>query len=304
MTTSANALHRTSARYRAMGTDIEMIVIDDDQVRAHRAIADARRELDRLAAIFTRFDPGSELSMLNETRKARCSPELVEVTQLALEARTATAGRFDPTILRALLDAGYDEDFDIVHARARRPDASPRRMHRPGAVLVDASSGLITLEEDCLLDLGGIAKGWIVDQVLQVLGASSLALVNAGGDIAVTEHGDEKAWTITVPTPDGDMVAGVERGGIATSGTDRRWWIGADGARLHHVIDPSTGRPAITDLVRVTVFDDSGCSAAEVDATRLLLTGASGATREAAALGITAILVAADDSVTRTGALA
>jgi thiamine biosynthesis lipoprotein len=97
-------------------------------------------------------------------------------------------------------------------------------------------------------------------------------------------------WPIAVATGDGAITLGLPHGGLATSGVDRRHWL-REGAECHHVIDPSVGLPAVTELLRVTVVAESAREA-EVLATSLLLAGGlDSAVREADAAGIPAVLV-------------
>jgi thiamine biosynthesis lipoprotein ApbE len=76
--------------------------------------------------------------------------------------------------------------------------------------------------------------------------------IDAGGDIAL--HG--KAWPVGVETDQGTITLEFAGGGIATSGRDRRRWR-RGGGEQHHLIDPSTGRPADGDLLRVTALAES-----------------------------------------------
>jgi thiamine biosynthesis lipoprotein len=92
-------------------------------------------------------------------------------------------------------------------------------------------------------------------------------------------------------------VHGLERGGIATSGRDRRRWR-RGGADQHHLIDPATGRPARTDLLRVTAVGADAVEA-EVLATTLFLGGRD----QAIAANVPAVLVTDDGRTLRTGGL-
>ncbi|HWM13538.1 MAG TPA: FAD:protein FMN transferase, partial [Gaiellaceae bacterium] len=127
-------------------------------------------------------------------------------------------------------------------------------------------------------------------------------LVNAGGDLAVAGVPAEEVWPVAVETPSGPLTLGLERGALATSGSDRRRWRAGD-AVYHHLIDPRTGRPSDSDLLRVTVTAATAVEA-EVLAKALFLAGEVAAVAEADRHGISALLVTVDGHVRRTGGLA
>ena len=105
------------------------------------------------------------------------------------------------------------------------------------------------------LDFGGIAKGMAVDAALDQLRARNLtpALVNAGGDLAVAgQPPDQPDWPIAVPGRDRHWTIPLRHGAVATSTVTRRNWRQGDTAR-HHLIDPTTGEPAQSDILSVTV---------------------------------------------------
>ena len=101
-------------------------------------------------------------------------------------------------------------------------------------------------------------------------------------------------WPVGI---DESLTLGLERGGLATSGSDRRRWRRA-GEDQHHLIDPSTGLPSQTDLVRVTAVGSDAVDA-EVLAKTLFLGGSAAAI----AAGVPAVLVSADGRTIRTGGL-
>ena len=76
--------------------------------------------------------------------------------------------------------------------------------------------------------------------------------MNAGGDLAVRGIPEQGTWPVGVETPDGPLTLGLSSGALATSGSDRRKWMTANGTS-HHLIDPRSGRPSDSDLERVTV---------------------------------------------------
>jgi len=269
--------------FRAMGTEVELLLDAPAGDRAERALDRAESEFERFEQIMSRFRDDSELSRLNrDGRIEGASPDLVRVLELALAARERTGGRFDPTVHDAVVAAGYDRTFADVPAEAPGPAPSPAPCG--GAVRVDGST--IELGPGTRLDLGGIGKGYAVDRVAELLALAGPCLVNAGGDLAVRGG----AWPVGVTD---EITLELTRGGIATSGRDRRRWRVA-GTEMHHLIDPSTGSPAAGDLVSVTVIADSAANA-EVLAKAAFL---------GAVVDVPHVLVTADGNTVLAGGLA
>ena len=274
-----------------MGTEVELLLEGDDV----RLLEEVEAEFQRLEAVLSRFRPDSELSRLNEEREGRVGAELLEVIELAIRARTASGGRFDPTVHDAVVGAGYDRSFELLDGGPGTPGTSARV---GGTVAIDRTAGHVALEPGFRLDLGGIAKGWAADRALGVLASAGPALVNAGGDVAVAG----RVWPIGVEAADGAITLGLEDGGVATSGRDRRTWV-RDGKARHHLIDPVTGLPADGDVQTVTVVAGTAAEA-EVLAKTLFLAGDSKcALDEAELAGIPTVLVTTAGDVLLAGGL-
>jgi thiamine biosynthesis lipoprotein len=281
--------------FRAMGTDIELLLDAPPSAESVLALARAEAEFVRLEALLSRFREGSELSALNRARVLYAGPELVEVTERALEARQRTHGRFDPTVHDALVAAGYDRTFEQVEGRVATTSAPARC---GGGVSVDAATGRVELEPGFRLDLGGIAKGYAVDRACDLLAQAGPCLVDAGGDIAARGS----AWPVGIETHHGTITVALADGALATSGIDRRRWETETGT-AHHLIDPATGLPAETDLLRATVVATDAAEA-EVLAKALFLAGADQAVAEADALAAPTVLVTQAGETLLAGGLA
>ena len=283
--------------FRAMGTDIEALLDLEPGAGALLGLASVEREFRRLEAILTRFDPHSELSRLNAEGSIEPSRDLRAVVEHAIEARERTGGRFDPTVLDALVAAGYDRSFELI-------GAGPvlQREAAPAGGRVHIGSALIALEPGVRLDLGGIGKGYAVDRAVALLAPFGPCLVNAGGDLAVSGPPRQRTWPVGVETSDGTLTLGLTTGALATSGRDRRTWQTANGTG-HHLIDPGSGRPSQSDLLRVTVVASTTVEA-EVLAKALFLAGEEDAVAEAEALGARAVLVTGDGRTRLAGGLA
>jgi thiamine biosynthesis lipoprotein len=136
-----------------------------------------------------------------------------------------------------------------------------------------------------VLDSGGLGKGLAADLVAARF-VGLRFVVDVGGDLAVG-HGGGPAHEVAVTHPLTGAVAhrfALRGGGIATSGIHRRLWLDRDGAPVHHLLDPSTGRAAWTGLLAVTAVGRSALEA-EVLAKTALLRGPRGARSVLAAHG-------------------
>jgi thiamine biosynthesis lipoprotein len=288
----------TRHSFRAMGTEIELLVDADG---AAPALAAAEAEFHRLEALLSRFREDSELSRLNAAGSLDAGPDLRRVVELALAARERTGGRFDATVHDALVAAGYDRSFELVPpdtdgwAGMHTPMCT--HAHRPMGTHVTPAG--IELDPGVRLDLGGIGKGYAAERAAEILGTAGPCLVNAGGDIATRDG----AWTVGIETSSEPLTLELRGGSaLATSGRDRRRWR-RGGRELHHLIDPRTGEPAESDLVRVTVVSGDAVEA-EVAAKALFLAGAEDAAAEADAESIPAVLVTEDGRTVLAGGLA
>jgi thiamine biosynthesis lipoprotein len=271
-------------RFDAMGTWVECLLEAPPGRAVSAALRAVQDEFARLEALLSRFRSDSELSRLNRERSIEASPELRELVELGLEARERTGGRFDPTLHDALVAAGYDRTFD------RLADDDDEAPPPAGGGEVSVSGARVELGPNASLDLGGIAKGYAADRCVARLAAHGPALVNAGGDLAVSGPRADGPWTVAVHLPGRALTLAVERGGLATSGRDRRHWR-RGGEERHHLIDPRTLRPAEGGPVSVTVAASSA-TAAEVAAKALFF--ARDAEREAQLAGTSAVIVRDD----------
>ncbi len=304
-------------RTRAMGSAVHVVVVSERD----RAGALADRAVARVAGLearWSRFRDDSELSRINAADGAPClvSDDTAALVGSLRDAWVTTAGRFDPTVSVARL--GYTTSFDTLNPPiSGLPTSGAARVDRgfvaPGCadVEVDRSLGLVRVPAGVTLDAGGLGKGLAADLVADgtMRAGAAGVLVNVGGDVAVagTPLGGGP-WTLSIEAPDGDRhdpdphdrdsdeVGRVvlAAGGVATSTSARRRWRDATGAVVHHLLDPVTGRPAVSERRQVTVVAASARDA-EVAAKCVFLDGVL------PALARTALVVDAWGAVTTLG---
>jgi thiamine biosynthesis lipoprotein len=226
----------------------------------------------------TRFDPCSELSRLNHDPREQVpvSPIMACFVAAAVDAADRTDGLVDPTLVEEIEAAGYTGDLGepvaVGPVEAARP-AAPNPERRWLGVHVDAARRTVTRPPGVMLDSGGIAKGLFADLIAQRLAPAASFAVDCCGDVAIGGSAAiERAVLVDDPFGRGEPLHefALARGGVATSGIGRRSWTGADGLPKHHLLDPSSGRPAYTGVVQATALAPTAADA-EVRAKAALL---------------------------------
>ena len=291
-----------------MGTRAHVIVVAPDLGYADLLGNTAVARLVALERAWSRFLPDSEISRLNANSgtSVPVSRDVLVLITRALEAWDRTGGRFDPTVLPALIAAGYDRDFrEVQNEPGREPQPA---VPAPGCAEIRIVGHKITLPAGTAIDPGGIGKGLAADLVLDLVMAAGAtgACVNVGGDLRVAGASPSGApWSVAIqhPLQPNRVIGHVELHdeALVSSWRTRRAW-GSRDDRRHHLIDPSTGTSAWSGLAGVTVAAPEAWWA-EALATAVFLAGPTEAPRLARRHGSGAILVRDDGSVLGIGKL-
>lgn len=256
------------------------------------------RRIGSWADRLTRFSDTSELSRLNAAPapSVQVGPTLGAVLATAQTLGRETDGIVDPTVLAERLAA---EDPNASSA-----PAGPISAGRRWSIETGRRGAVVHRVTDVRFDLGGVAKGWIADRAAASLASWPAVLVDADGDLAMALAYNE-AWSVAIADPrtDGATLGTFEvvgcdptrrqRFGLATSGTSVHRWT-RDGSVTHHLIDPRTRRPAVTDVVQATVLADSA-TAAEAAAKTMVILGSARAEAFLDHPAIRACLILTDD---------
>jgi thiamine biosynthesis lipoprotein len=249
-----------------MGTIAQFAVVHRDPRQAHAAIDAAMAELLWVERTMTRFTDTSDIGRANLFAAAEgivVTPETAHVTSESLRWAAALDGRYDPA-------AGAVCKLWDVKNRHEPPSAdrvaelADRGFHR--AVEVGTYRGNPVLrfhDADARLDLGSIAKGYGVDRAVTSLRHNGIekALVVAGGDLyALGTAPDGEPWSIGIQSPtDERAIVGTLRladRAVATSGTYRQFFR-YRGHRYHHIMDPATAQPRVTDMQSLSIVADA-----------------------------------------------
>ena len=232
-----------------MGTLVQVSVEGHDEASLREAVGQAFAEMARLSSLMSHYEPSSVVSEIS--RSAGLHPvgvprELMEVLRLGEEVSRRTGGAFDMTI-GALSGWRFRADDPAM--------PSPAQIERDRALVdyrrlvLDERAGTAFLERRGMrLDPGGIAKLYILRAGLRALeGRCERALVNGGGDVAISTAPGTAPWRVGVRDPRApETLLGaidVSGGFVASSGDYERYFV-RDGVRYHHILDPRTGRPS------------------------------------------------------------
>ena len=271
-------IHRLE--FRAMGTEM-LVCVDNGSDIPPIELADVPAWFEEWEQVLSRFRTDSELTRLNRTSNwlVPVSETLWQVFQAARSAEKYADGLVTPTIARAVVESGYDRDFNLFANKILSPfEQEPNTVRTLDSVTWDESTRSINLPEDVELDFGGIAKGWAAEQAVQRLKHHGSALMNCGGDIFMSGpllNGNP--WEIGIHRPFDRSSGYIGRMyfhqpcGVATSATDRRRWMQGEMMR-HHIIDPHTGQSANSDVISATIVAPTAVEA-ETAAKSVLIRG-------------------------------
>jgi thiamine biosynthesis lipoprotein len=232
---------------------------------------------------FSRFEPDSELSLLNRDPRetVEVSPVMARLAEAIRHAATITGGLVDGTLLDQIESAGYRSDLGAGPGLARVLELGPAR--RPAGpaprsgwqrLSVDLNAHTVTRPTGLRLDGGGLAKGLFADLLAERLAEHESFAIDCGGDLAIG-GAEGLSREIVVESPfDGVPIHAFwqRRTGVATSGIGRRSWLDAHGHPAHHLLDPATGEPAFTGVVQVTALAPTALLA-EIYAKAAVLSG-------------------------------
>ncbi|OQX88463.1 MAG: hypothetical protein B6D55_00035 [Candidatus Omnitrophica bacterium 4484_70.2] len=230
-----------------------------------------KEEFRRLEKIFNLYDPNSELAQLNSTYNIpfSVSSELMECIKEAEKIYELTGGFFD--ISKARL---YEFWKRIIKEKRKIEDFSAleemvERFKRDSFsdILIDENHKKITLRRKGLkLDLGGIAKGYIIDKVVERLKKEKIdsALIDAGGDIFCLGKYKNRKWRIGIRDPQDKnkiiFVISLSNQAVATSGGYEQYFE-FKRKKYSHLINPLTGFPQDNKILSVTVVAEKAALA-------------------------------------------
>lgn len=268
-------LHEESRNGFAMNTLIRMTAYTKDD----KLLDDAYSLLTELDNQLSMYNPGSDISRINShagLEKVNVPPSVIEVVSDSRRLYDITGGVFNPLIgavtklwkiNRADNTVPSKESLDIALGLSEIDN-------------LETADGYIYLKQKgCVIDLGGIAKGYASYKIAELFrsrGVSS-GLIDLGGNIYVVgKKPDGEKWKIGVRNPlspagEPALVLSVNDTSVITSGGYERFKV-VDGKRYSHFFDPKTGESVMSDLLSATLVTPDG-SLADGLATAFMIAG-------------------------------
>ena len=249
--------------------------------------------LDQVNKTFSTWDSESELSLLNlkpTDQWIDVSSELFFVLNQSKKVYQQTQGYFDPGIGRLIDVWGFG-----VAKVTQKPSRTQVDELLPLSSIryLQLDNGRVKKTKDIHLNLSAIAKGFGVDQVAHLLKKHQVKdfLVEIGGEVIASGKQGDRSWTLGIEQPNGtEPIAMVlNNQAIATSGNYRNYFVW-EGERYMHILTPSNGLPANTDLASVSVLNTQAMMA-DAYATAMMVMGSEKAAELAKQLNLSVVLI-------------
>lgn len=251
---AAAELQEATGGLFAMDTYINLTAYGPNAESALEMSETRIRELEQLWAV---TDKGSEIYAANHSRGAavNISADTEELLRFALNMAKETGGALEPTIYPVLTAWGFTTDNYQIPER----EEIDRLLELVDYEAITLTDSTVTVPDGMMLDLGAVGKGCAADETAAFLRENGVtsALLDFGGNIlTVGSKPDGTAWRVGVRDPDTDGNLGVLEvadQSVVVSGGYEKYFVGEDGQRYWHIIDPETGYPARSGLVQVAV---------------------------------------------------
>lgn len=248
----------------AMDTYINLTAYGSDVDYALEQAESRIRELERLWSV---TDEGSEIYAANHSggTPAFISGDTEALLRFALDMAVETDGALEPTLYPVLTAWGFTTESNRI------PD-----QEELDCLLAQVDYTKITLSDKAVsvpvgmqLDLGAVGKGYAADETAAILKANGVtsALLDFGGNVlTIGSKSDGSPWRIGVLDPDTEGNLGVLEvvdQSVVVSGGYEKYFVGEDGQRYWHILDPETGSPARSGLTQVAIVskDSKLCDA-------------------------------------------
>lgn len=243
----------------AMNTYMTFTVCGEN---SEQALRDAHNKIDELEKLWSVTDENSDIYAINHSggTAVEVNGLTAELIDFSLDMAHRTGGALDPTIYPILTAWGFTTGENRIPSESEIAELKKN----VGYNKVKSDNNRVTLENGMMLDLGAVGKGFAGDITAELLSEQGIesALLDIGGNIhALGSKPDGSDWQIGLRNPfDGGILGtlGISDAAVVTSGNYERYFIGDDGKKYGHIINPESGYPVENDLASVTIIGSEG----------------------------------------------
>lgn len=302
MACSGCAAEKELPKLTEIGFYLDTVITLTAYVEDGQVLKDALEECGRYERMLSRTIEGSDVWRINHANgePVEVSDDTMAILQCARRIGDLSGGAFDVTI------APVSTIWDFTSGSAVLPDAEEIAK---AAELVDYTrmeldGNTVKLPAGMMIDLGGIAKGYIADRIkiyLEERGVKNAILSFGGNIVAIGGKPDGKPWKVGIQDIDGKtgdymLVAQNTGGSTVTSGIYERGFD-LDGVRYHHLLSAETGWPVQNELASVTIFSESSMEGDALSTAAFVLGTDEGMKLINSLEGVEAVFIARDRTV-------
>ena len=266
-----------SAGLFAMDTYLSLTAYGEN---AEAALEQAQNRIRTLERLWSVTEERSEIYAANHSggNPVAVSGDTAELVRYALDMAERTGGALEPTLYPVLTAWGFTTDRFQIPGQ----EELDRLLEQVDYARISLQGATLAVPDGMQLDLGAVGKGYAADETASVLrehGVNS-ALLDFGGNIlTIGAKPHSSPWRVGVRDPDSEGNLGVLElagQGVSVSGGYEKYFVGEDGERYWHILDPATGAPARSGLVQTAVVsgESKRCDALS---TALFVMGLDGA---------------------------
>lgn len=259
----SNKMEPVTVEFFAMDTYMTMTAYGS---RAAEALDEAEKKIHLLDDLFSTGNPDSEISVLNRDKKLDVSDETYELIRRAGEFYDSTGGVFDISVYPIMRAWGFtDGNYRVPSEKELKSLLT--HVHGDKILCGDQGNRISLEDPEMEIDLGGIAKGYTSDLVMDILRDHGVeyALINLGGNVrTLGTKPDGSEWSIGIADPSDpeSYIGGIhmkDKAAITSGGYQR--YFEQNGKTYIHIIDLSSGYPADSGLKSVTIIAEDGTMA-------------------------------------------
>lgn len=258
---SCGLKEETATEFTAMDTLITIRVSNNNGGQNEEVLKAFTDRVKELETLFDANSQSSDVSLINGgDTKVQVSEDTAAILKKSIYASTLTEGAFDITVMPLLKLWGFDNGNYCVPKKEDIKNA----LENVGAHGISVEGTSVKKQKNTQISLGGIAKGYVGDELLKIAEEMGISgVISLGGNIVLCGENTQKgSWTVGVKNPvdTESLVCTFKHKGnvsIVTSGGYERSFT-KGGKTYHHIIDTKTGEPAETDLLSVTVIGEDG----------------------------------------------